>query len=251
MNEKNIPVIGWLVCIDGPDKGKDYHIVNTPVGNGIGTDESMAVVVKDDPDVAPINHAVIRFDEQFGKCVLSQGVGKRIVRLNGAIVFGPTYLKPFDRIVIGKSEYLFMPYGGNVDPSNTWMKVKNKQPITDILSEMKDCATNPCVGWLVDRGMERNGVAYRLTADFNYIGTDASMDICVAPDNSIANEYHAAIVYDSKDNSYFFVPIAMSSGYFINGMPINGVVPLQGFEEISMGVTRVCFVPICGEYFRW
>lgn len=251
MNEKNIPVIGWLVCIDGPDKGNDYHLVHSPNGNGIGTDEAMAVVVRDDSDVAAVNHANISFNEQFGKCVISQGVGKRIVRLNGAIVFGPTYLKPFDRIGIGRSEYLFMPYGGNVDPSNTWNKVKNKQPVTDLLSETKNYSTNPCVGWLVDRGMERNGIAYRLTSDFNYIGTAASMDICVAPDNSIQGEYHAAIVYDSQSNIYFFVPLAINAGYFVNGMPVNGVVPLQGFEEIAMGVTRLCFVPICGEFFRW
>lgn len=251
MRLENVPVMGWLVCIEGPDKGVDYGLVNTPAGNGIGASEDMTVTIRNDGDVSYENHAIIRFDENCQKCFIVPGHGKRIIRLNNVIVFGPMYLKPYDRIAVGASEFVFIPYGGIIEPNTTWVKVKNKQPSLDVLTDLKDCVTRPCVGWLVDRGMEHSGVAYRLSADYNYIGRSETMDVSIISDMTIQEENQAAIVYDSRENVFFFVTLALNTGYYINGMPVNGVVPLSGFEEISLGMTRLLFVPLCGEYFRW
>lgn len=251
MNSTDMPVIGWMVCIDGPDKGKDFALVISPDGNGIGASEKMAVMVRDDKNVLEENHAIIRFDENCQKCYIAPGYGKRIIRLNNTIVFAPMYLKPYDRILIGKSEFVFMPYGGVIDPNNTWVKVKNKQPVMDILSDMADCTVKPCVGWLVERNTDTPGIAHRLSADYNYIGRSEQMDVSIPADTTIADVNQAAIVYDSRENAFFFVPVSPSSGYYVNGMPVNGVVPLNGYEEIAIGMTRFCFIALCGEYFRW
>lgn len=251
MNSTGTPVIGWMVCIEGPDKGVDFNLVNAPAGNGIGANENMAVVIRGDKDVLDENHGIIRFDENCQKCFIVPGHGKRIIRLNNQVVFGPMYLKPYDRISIGASEYIFMPYGGIIDPNTTWVRVKNKQPSLDVLTDLGSCVVKPCVGWLVERNIEYSGVAHRLSADYNYIGRGNSMDVSIPADTTMQEENQAAVVYDSRENTFFFVPLAVNNGYYINGMPVNGVVPLNGFEEISVGMTRFCFVPLCGDYFRW
>ncbi len=248
MNTTNVTVRGWLVCVNGPELGMDYPLIMSPNGNGIGSGEGMTVVVSD-ANVLAENHATIFYDEMCGKSYIAPGFGKKAVRVNNMILFGATYLKPYDRISFGECEYAFIPLGGNIDPANTYVKIKNKQPHLDILREMDSCVCSPCVGWLVNRGP--NQETYSLTSDFNYIGSSDNMDICIPGDGSIAPENHAAIVYDSSANKFFFGVYNTSSGCYVNGMPVNGFVPLAGFEEIGVGMSRLMFVPFCGEFFRW
>lgn len=233
MELTNLPIIGWLVCINGVEKGRDYQLVMSPNGNGIGSSDNMTVVVKDS-DVEPEYHATIFYDERCGKSYIVPGFGKRAVRVNGQILFGVTYLKPYDRIALGTSEYVFIQFGGNFEPANTYVKIKNKQPHIDILSEMSDCVCSPCVGWIIDRAT--NKMVYRLTSDFNYIGD---------------SENNAAVVYDSNANTFFFMVYNTGTACYVNGMPVNGCVALGGFEELGIGMDRLVFVPFCGDYFRW
>ena len=49
------PVVGWLVCIEGKDKGKDYKLrgqINT-----IGRSEKMDVCIRGDKTISSENHA--------------------------------------------------------------------------------------------------------------------------------------------------------------------------------------------------
>ena len=248
MNTSNLPVIGWLVCVKGPSLGKDYTLFMTPTGNGIGSSDSMTIVVNS-PNVSAEYHATIFYDEMCGKSYIAPGFGKKAVRVNNNILFAATYLKPYDRISLCDCEYAFIPFGGVLEPSNTYVKIKNKEPHLDILSEMADCVCSPCVGWLINRGP--NQEIYRLTSDFNYIGSSDNMEISVKDDEHIAPNNHAAIVYDPSQNKFFFAVYNTNSGCFVNGIPVNGFVPLNGFEEIGVGMSRLLFIPFCCDFFRW
>ena len=56
------PVVGWLVCIEGADKGKDFSILAK--NNSIGRGESMDICIKGDTTISRENQARIAYDEK-------------------------------------------------------------------------------------------------------------------------------------------------------------------------------------------
>ena len=104
------PVVGWLVCIDGPEKGRDYKIHTD--NNYIGRSERMDICIHGDETISRENHAVISYDMQDAVFYLSPGDGRAIVRYNNKAVFSTITLNPYDQITIGKSILLFVPLCG-------------------------------------------------------------------------------------------------------------------------------------------
>jgi hypothetical protein len=104
------PVVGWLVCIAGPDKGRDWRLVSGR--NGIGRGEDMAVRLAGDPSVSRDRHAVLGFDPRTGGFQLAPGDGQALVYCNGATVLVPLTLAAHDRIELGNSTLLFLPLVG-------------------------------------------------------------------------------------------------------------------------------------------
>ena len=104
------PVIGWLVCIEGPSKGRDYRILAKK--NYLGSAEGMDMQVPGDNDIAKRNHAVFVYDPQNRYTLLFQGDTHGLVYLNGELVYKPKVLSSYDTISIGKSKFLFIPLCG-------------------------------------------------------------------------------------------------------------------------------------------
>lgn len=104
------PVVGWLVCIAGPDKGRDWRLVSGR--NAIGRGEGMPVRVTSDPGVSRDRHAVLAFDPRSGSFQLAPGDGQALVWCNGAAVLLPVTLAAHDRIELGNSTLLFLPLVG-------------------------------------------------------------------------------------------------------------------------------------------
>lgn len=53
------PVVGWVACVAGPDKGRDWRLVEGR--NAIGRADGMAVALTGDSGVSRERHAVISF----------------------------------------------------------------------------------------------------------------------------------------------------------------------------------------------
>ena len=104
------PVVGWLVCISGPSKGKDYRIHED--NNYIGRAAHMDVCISGDNTISRENHAILAYDTREKLYYFAPGSGRGIVRLNGRAVLMMTELKPYDRIEIGKSILMFVPLCG-------------------------------------------------------------------------------------------------------------------------------------------
>jgi len=104
------PVVGWLACVDGPDKGRDWRLVSgrNPIGRG----EGMAVRLGGDTGVSRSRHAVVSFDPRRGGFTLAPGDGAALVYCNGHEVAMPVQLAPFDRIELGRSTLVFVPLVG-------------------------------------------------------------------------------------------------------------------------------------------
>lgn len=109
------PVVGWLACVDGPDKGRDWRLVSGR--NAIGRGEGMPVRLASDPAVSRDRHAVISFDPRRLSFSLVPGDGHGLVYCNGQEVVMPVTLAAHDRIELGASVLLFVPLVG---PRFSW-----------------------------------------------------------------------------------------------------------------------------------
>ena len=107
----NDPVVGWLVCVQGKEKGKDHRIHSEQ--NMIGRSDKMDITIHDDDTISRENHATLIFDPQDKTYYISQGQGRGIVRLNGkAVLGGAAQLQPYDKIDLGQSQFIFVPLCG-------------------------------------------------------------------------------------------------------------------------------------------
>ena len=104
------PVVGWLVCIRGNEKGRDYRIHSD--NNFIGRSEKMDVCVRGDETISRENHAIISFDIRDKVYYFSPGDGRSIVRVNGRAIFQTTVLEAYDIIEIGRTCLMFVPLCG-------------------------------------------------------------------------------------------------------------------------------------------
>lgn len=104
------PVVGWLVCVQGPEKGRDYRVRSER--NGIGRGADMAICVQGDEAISRENHAYISFNPRKGTYRIAPGDGRGMTYLNGEEVDVPMPLKAYDRIELGQTHLLFVPLCG-------------------------------------------------------------------------------------------------------------------------------------------
>ena len=109
----------------------------------------------------------------------------------------------------------------------------------------------PVTGWLVCIEGNSKGADYRIHSQNNFIGRGQHMDICITGDNTISAERAAVIAYDDRENMFFF---GIGNGHnlvYVNGKVTLNTVVLQPFDELTIGETKLLFVPLCSERFTW
>jgi hypothetical protein len=101
------PTVGWLVCIEGPNKGRDYRIFQGL--NRIGRDagKKVDIVITDDTMVSREDHAEIEYDEDTNEYFLIRKSNPE-VRVNGERVREPRKLMSHDIVKLGQYEFLFV-----------------------------------------------------------------------------------------------------------------------------------------------
>lgn len=104
------PVVGWLICVSGKEKGRDYRIHSD--NNYIGRNEKMDICIRGDETISRENHAVVSYDTVDKIYYFSPGDGRNIVRHNGKAIFQTVELTPYDRVIVGKTELMFLPLCG-------------------------------------------------------------------------------------------------------------------------------------------
>lgn len=104
------PVVGWLVCIEGAEKGRDYRIRSER--NFVGRDAKMDICIGGDDAISRDNHAVISFNPKKNTYLLTPGEGRGIIYLNEEEVATPAELKAYDMIELGQTKLLFVPFCG-------------------------------------------------------------------------------------------------------------------------------------------
>ncbi|MDR3222533.1 MAG: FHA domain-containing protein [Methanobrevibacter sp.] len=111
-NELKIdPVVGWLVCLNGYEKGKDFKLKSEK--NFIGRDIDMDICLEGDNTVSRKNHAMIAYNPKNREFMITQGEGSGLVYVQNEAVYGPRLLNDFDIIEIGLSKYVFVALCGD------------------------------------------------------------------------------------------------------------------------------------------
>ena len=106
------PVVGWLVCVDGPDKGTDYRIHSG--NNSIGRGGTAQIRIMGDNSISKENMAVVTFDAISKMFYFLAREGRNVIRVNnGALLPGQSCeLHAYDRILLGSSVMMFVPFCG-------------------------------------------------------------------------------------------------------------------------------------------
>ena len=104
------PVVGWFVCIEGAEKGRDYRIRSEM--NFIGRSESMDICIKGDNTISRERHASVSYDPLNNAFMLLPGDGRSLVYLNGEPLYMPAKLKAYDAVKLGETLLMFAPFCG-------------------------------------------------------------------------------------------------------------------------------------------
>jgi hypothetical protein len=102
------PVVGWLVCVDGPERGRDYRIRSER--NFIGRSPKMNICIAADESISRDKHAIISYNPKSGSFTFMPGDGQGLIYHNGEEVVTPVRLAPYDLLELGKSGFLFIPF---------------------------------------------------------------------------------------------------------------------------------------------
>lgn len=117
------PVVGWLVCIKGPSRGRDYRVRSGR--NGIGRSEAMDVQITGDDTVSRENHAFLVFEPRKRVFSIRPGDGRGLVYLNGDEVIQAADLAAYDMIELGETQLMFVPLCGE---KFNWDQNKEEAP---------------------------------------------------------------------------------------------------------------------------
>lgn len=100
-------VTGWIVCVEGPEKGRDYRLHHGFNRIGRGTD--MDVNVADDPSIARKSHCSIVYDGKTNQFSLVPSAGA-ITYYNGSLLSNAEQMQAGDEIRMGSSVFEFIPF---------------------------------------------------------------------------------------------------------------------------------------------
>jgi hypothetical protein len=120
------PVVGWLVCIEGKTKGKDYKLYGHV--NTVGRSKKSDVCLDEDKTISEENHARISYSDKNNRFNIIPADGKNLFYVNGDEVLMPTLLSAYDVIDFGETTLIFVPLCGE---RFVWSSDENNKTIND------------------------------------------------------------------------------------------------------------------------
>lgn len=149
-------------------------------------------------------------------------------------------------VVVEKTEPLTKPDIQNVAPG---LKLHDESKTVGHYNI--DEGYEPVVGWLVCIEGAEIGKSYLLKAGRNFIGRSHSNDVVISMDNSISREKHAIVIYDPKSRNYMVQPGMSNELFYVNDNVVLQAGKINARDILSLGNTKLMFVPFCGPDFSW
>lgn len=106
-----LPVVGWLVIIDGPGRGRDFRLVQgeNRIGRQAGLEVCLDFGDGADAAVSREPHACVVFDHHVQEFFIERGSSRNLPLLNGSSIRGEPTLQAYDVIQVGATRLLFVP----------------------------------------------------------------------------------------------------------------------------------------------
>lgn len=104
------PVVGWLVCVEGPVRGVDFRLHDGY--NYIGREEG-DIHIQGDNAISRQKHAVVAFYAKRNTFYAGPADGRNIIELNGEPVFNSTEMKSYDVLTIGNTKMMLVALCGD------------------------------------------------------------------------------------------------------------------------------------------
>ena len=104
-------MVGWLVVIEGPGRGRSRCLYNGV--NQIGRDSGQGVAIDFGVDTSSRqDHAYLAYDEESRTFHLNHGGKANLVRVNGKPVLGQCEIASGDEIRLGHTKLKFVAFCG-------------------------------------------------------------------------------------------------------------------------------------------
>ena len=104
------PVVGWLVCIEGPMRGVDFRLHDGY--NFIGREEG-DVHIHGDNAISRQKHAVVAFYSKRNSFHVGPADGRNIIELNDEPVFNHVQMENYDVITVGNTKLMLVGMCGD------------------------------------------------------------------------------------------------------------------------------------------
>lgn len=100
-------ITGWIVCVEGPERGRDYKLHQG--FNRLGRDYRMDIAVMEDQSISREAAFAIVYDDRSNRFFAVQQPGGNAY-LNGTALMGAVELKSRDILRTGNSEFEFIAF---------------------------------------------------------------------------------------------------------------------------------------------
>lgn len=101
------PVVGWLVCVRGAERGRDWRL--HAGRNFVGRHPASGIALADDEHISRQDHCSIVFEPRQSAFVLARGQGDGVL-VNGERLENTRELRGGEVLVMGASEFVFIPF---------------------------------------------------------------------------------------------------------------------------------------------
>ena len=103
---------GWLVCAEGPERGRDYRLLPGRCRIGRGYDQDVCIF--EDPGISRDGHCAVTYEERDNVFYLEPGKGT-LTWFEGEALLEPRQIRTGDRFRIGETTLEFIAYcRGNI-----------------------------------------------------------------------------------------------------------------------------------------
>ena len=111
--------------------------------------------------------------------------------------------------------------------------------------------TEPVVGFLICIDGKDFGRAFPLKTGRNFIGRDASMDVCLSGEMSVSKDRHAIVVYEPKKNLFLVMSGESKGLVYKNGDVVLVPETLEKNDVLQVGSVSLMLLPFCDDKFSW
>ena len=194
--------------------------------------------------------------DQFSSCPYCGGGSSNVINFSderattepGKTVAPSSYHDRVGAYYGGHSEIGSTEPGQTVAPENYRRRVE--EPNKTVILSKKKYDKVFVVGWLTCIEGPEQGKAYHLWSKINTIGRGKNMDVSIN-DGTVSENVHAELAYDERHNNFYLIRGKSENNVYLNDEPVYTQAKLNAYDLIELGTTKLIFVPLCGDRFKW